>query len=176
MGYADKEFTLHIQKTSGTCPVGETTGEENMRNGMIPVLSCEGACIRGEIARLAANIVAKNDPYRRSCHGELFTVPGSAIAQWSLNAEKIVMIDGCFLRCHARILRSMVAEDRLIEIDALQIYKKYSDIFDVDDVPEAERKETAKIVADTILKKLNGDTDSKPEPAVKSSDCCCDCS
>ena len=46
----------------------------------IPVVSCEGACIRGEIARLAANYVAKRSNFKRGCHGELFTVPESKIA------------------------------------------------------------------------------------------------
>jgi len=42
-------------------------------------------------------MVAKKEPFRRGCHGELFTVPDSAIAQWVKNAEKVVLIDGCFL-------------------------------------------------------------------------------
>jgi uncharacterized metal-binding protein len=71
------------------------------------VISCEGACIRGEIARLAAHLVAKEEPYRRSCHGEMFTVPTSAIAQWMNDAGKVVVIDGCFLHCHGRILSNL---------------------------------------------------------------------
>ncbi|MFC1493160.1 putative zinc-binding protein [candidate division KSB1 bacterium] len=152
-----EEFNLKIQKTKGTCPIGETVGNQNMAENKIPVLSCEGACIRGEIARLAANQVAKNDPFRRSCHGELLTVPHSAIADWTKNAQKVVVIDGCFLKCHARILRNLIDKDRLIEFDALPIYKKYTDIFNIDDVPEAERKEVAQKVADRILADLNDD-------------------
>ncbi len=81
MNEANGIFTVEISKTDGTCPVGEKVGSGNLEEAKIPVLSCEGACIRGEIARLAAHLVAKEEPYRRGCHGELFTVPGSAIAQ-----------------------------------------------------------------------------------------------
>ncbi|NIN00039.1 MAG: hypothetical protein GTO24_18795 [candidate division Zixibacteria bacterium] len=77
--------------TRGRCPVGEKTGKENMATGQIPVLSCEGGCIRGEIARQAANLVAKEEGYGRGCHGELLTVPDSAVAQWMKTVEEIIV-------------------------------------------------------------------------------------
>ena len=40
-----------ITTTNGKCPIGETTGQRAMDRSAVPVLSCEGACIRGEIAR-----------------------------------------------------------------------------------------------------------------------------
>lgn len=147
-------FAVEISKTEGTCPVGEKVGGRNLEEGKIPVLSCEGACIRGEIARLAAHLVAKEEPYRRGCHGELFTVPHSALARWIKKAGKIVLIDGCFLRCHGRILENLVGEQNLVQFDALSFYKKYTDRFDIDSVPEEERKETARLVADIVLSKL----------------------
>ena len=126
-------------------------GARNEAEGKIPVLSCEGGCIRGEIARLAANMVAKEEPYARGCHGELLTVPESAIAKGSRGAEKVVLIDGCFLRCHGRLLENIVGKDRLVQFDALSIYRKYTDLFDIDDVPEEERKQVAREVADKVL-------------------------
>ena len=147
-------FTLKVGEVTGVCPVGEKHGNQNRKEGKIPVLSCEGACIRGEIARVAANLVAKEKPYARGCHAETFTVPYSAIADWVKNSEKVVMIDGCFLRCHSRILKNLIDEERLIGFDALSHYKKYTDIFDVDDVPEQERKKVARDVADWVLASL----------------------
>ncbi len=147
-------FTIRISKTQGTCPVGERVGGMNLEEGKIPVLSCEGGCIRGEIARLAAHLVAKEEPYRRGCHGELFSVPDSAISQWIRKSAKIVLIDGCFLRCHGRILENLVGEENLIQFDALSFYKKYTDRFDIDSVPEEERRETARLVADMVLAEL----------------------
>ncbi len=145
---------IEVSKTGKSCPTGEIVGSKNHEEGKIPVLSCEGACIRGEIARLAANLVAKEEPYRRGCHGELFTVPPSALAQWIKKAGKIVLIDGCFLRCHGRILENLVGRENLVQFDALSFYGEYTDRFDIDSVPESERKETARIVADIVLAEL----------------------
>ncbi len=151
MGESNTSFSLEVDESEGRCPSGKKIGNRNMTEGKIPVISCEGGCIRGEIARLAANIVAKEEPYSRGCHGEMLTVPHSAISQWSRKASKVILIDGCFLRCHGRIFRNLIGEDRLIEFDALSFYKKYTDLFDIDDVPEVERKKVAREVADWVL-------------------------
>jgi len=47
-------------------------------------------------------------------------------------------------------------EEKIIHIDALTLYNKCTDIFDVEDVPEAERIDTARQVADQILSILKG--------------------
>jgi uncharacterized metal-binding protein len=142
---------LTVSTTKDQCPIGETVGHQNQTRAKIPVLSCEGACIRGEIARQAANLVAKHDGFARACHGELLTVPGSSIAQWVKTAKKVVLIDGCFLRCHGRILENLLTEDQLVQFDALSYYKKYTQVFDPDDVPETERLEVAHRVAQWIV-------------------------
>lgn len=151
---ANEIFTLTINATKAICPVGQEYGKRNIEDGKIPVLSCEGACIRGEIARLAANMVAKKDPYRRACHGELFTIPNSAIAKWVKESGKVVVIDGCFLRCHGRILEPLLGKDSLLQFDAYSHYKKYSDRFDIDSVPVDEVVETASDVADWVTGEL----------------------
>lgn len=155
MNRSGNVFSVGISKTENSCPVGEKVGSENLQRLKIPVLSCEGACIRGEIARLAANLVAKEEPYRRGCHGELFTVPASALSQWIRNARKVVLIDGCFLHCHGRVLENLVGREQLVLFDALSCYRKYNDLFDVDSVPEEERKATARSVADFVLSELH---------------------
>jgi uncharacterized metal-binding protein len=155
MSVESSSFSLTVEGTVGTCPIGETVGIQNLEEGKIPVFSCEGACIRGEIARLAANLVAKETPYRRGCHGELFTVPHSAMARWARAAAQVVVIDGCFLRCHARVMRRLISDDRLVELDALSRYKKHTDIFDIDGVPEAERHQLARDVAGWVLETMS---------------------
>ena len=51
-------------------------------------------------------------------------------------------------------MKDLVSEDRLVEFDALSHYKKYTDIFDIDGVPEEERHETARGVADWVLESV----------------------
>lgn len=149
------DFSLGIQGVKGMCPAGETYAKQQIEAGTIPVLSCEGPCIRGEIARLAANLVSQEVPaLARACHAETFFVPHSSMARWVLGADKSIMIDGCFLKCHGRVLKKLVGEEKVVHIDALPMYKKYTDVFLMEDVPEEERKDVARQVADKIIAKL----------------------
>jgi len=153
------DFSLQVQGVKGFCPAGEAYAKQQIASKTIPVLSCEGPCIRGEIARLVANHVAQDVPsLARACHAETFFVPHSSMARWVREAERSVMIDGCFLKCHGRALMGLVGADKLIQIDALPFYKKYTDIFLMDDVPEDERKAVARQVADKIIPKLKEDS------------------
>ena len=146
------DFSLEVEGVKGSCPAGEVYAKRNMSEKKIPVFSCEGPCIRGEIARLAANLIAHEVPsLARACHAETFFVPHSSMASWVKRAERSVMIDGCFLKCHGRVLKKLVGEERVDHIDALPLYKKYTDIFLMDDVPEEERKAVARDVADKII-------------------------
>ena len=152
------EFTLEVQEVKGACPAGEAYAQRSMAEAKTPVLSCEGPCIHGEIARLAANLVAHEVPsLARACHAESFFVPHSSMARWVKGAEKTVMIDGCFLKCHGRVLKKLIDADRVVHVDAYPLYKKYADIFSMDDVPEEERKAVARLVADKIIALLKDD-------------------
>ncbi len=69
-------------------------------------------------------------------------------------ADKIVMIDGCFLKCHGRVLKKLVSEDKVVHIDALPLYNKFTDVFLIEDVPEEERNSVAREVAEKIVAKM----------------------
>ena len=99
--------------------------------------------------------VARDVPsLARACHAEAFFVPHSMMASWLKSSEKIVMIDGCFLKCHGRVLKKLVPEERVVHIDALALYNKYTKSFLMDDVPKEERKAVARQVADKIKTRL----------------------
>ena len=152
------DFSLDVQGITGFCPAGELYAKNQIAQGTRPVLSCEGPCIRGEIARPAANLIAREVPgLARACHAETFFVPHSAMAAWVKGAEKSVMIDGCFLKCRGRVLKKLVGEEKVVHIDALPFYRKYTDVFLMDDVLEEERKAVARQVADKIIAKLKQD-------------------
>jgi hypothetical protein len=156
--YHTPEFKLEVEAVDGLCPAGELYAKQKAAEAKIPVFSCEGPCIRGEIARLAANLVADEIPsLARACHAETFFVPHSSMARWVQGADTTVMIDGCFLQCHGRVLRKLIGEDKVVQVDALPLYRKYTDIFRMDDVPEEERKAVARQVADKIIAMLKHD-------------------
>ena len=159
------DFTLDVAGVKGFCAAGETYAKQNMAEKKIPVLACDGGCIRGEIARLAANMVAEDLPaYARACHAETFFVPHSAMASWVKGADRAVMIDGFFLKCHGRVLNQLIGDDKVVQIDAYPLYKKYIGVFLMDDVPEEERKAVARQVADKIIAKLK----QEPAPIARS--------
>jgi uncharacterized metal-binding protein len=157
MSELKQDFSIKVKGMKTVCPLGEVVGQEMISTGKIPVISCEGGCFRGEIAREAAHMVATKEPYSRGCHGEMFTAPSSAMAEWAKKAGKVVVIDGCFMHCHGRIMQNIVGKENMIQFDALPIYNKdneYTDTMLVSDVPEDERRALARLVADKVLLKL----------------------
>jgi len=167
----NETFTLEVTGIDKVCAAGEIYGRQCQKEGKIPVFSCEGGCIKGEIARQTANLVAKDDGYARACHGELFSVPQADLAKWVREADRVVVIEGCSLFCHSRIAENIISRDKLIVFDALSIHRKYANLMNVDDVPEEERKQTAREVADRVLANLQGGVPCCPEQLSS-----CECS
>ena len=150
-----EDFMIQVDGVKGVCPAGEAWGEKQILQKKIPVLACEGPCVRGDIARRAANIIGNEEPFARACFPEVAFVPHSGMARWVKEADKVVMVDGCFLKCIGRMLNNVVDREKIVQIDALQYYHKYTDIFHMDDVPEVERIDTARQVAAQLLPILN---------------------
>ena len=170
MSESKQNFSIEVEGKRAVCPLGEVVGKKMIAEERIPVISCEGGCFRGEIARVAAHMVAKEEPYSRGCHGEMFTAPRSAMAEWARKANKVVVIDGCFMHCHGRIMKNVVGHENMIQFDALPIYNKdnkYKDIILVDEISEAEREGLARQVADKILASLKDGTpyNSESQPS-----------
>ncbi len=165
MATGTPDFSIQVDGVKGVCPAGEKWAEQMIAEKRIPVLACEGPCIRGDIARLAANQVAKEEPFARACYAETAFVPHSAMARWVKEADQVVMIDGCFLHCFGRVLNNLVDEEKITHVDALSLYKKYTDVFSMEDVPEEERRETAQQVAEKVLAELRITLASKVSPA-----------
>lgn len=159
-------FTLNVTGTDKVCAAGEKFARQCREEEKIPVFSCEGGCIKGEIARQAANLVAREDGYARACHGELFTAPHADLASWIREADRVVLIDGCSIVCHERIAENIIGKDRLITFNAFAIHGKYGRLMDIDDVPEKERKETAGQVASEILAHLEKGSVCCPDQAA----------
>ncbi len=84
---------------------------------------------------------------------------------------KVVLIDGCFMGCHGRIIENLIGKENLIRFDALSIYNKYTDRFDIDSVTESERLETAREVADWFLSELKKERVIESKKDVNTSSC-----
>lgn len=164
---SDDSFAIKCAATPDVCALGEEWGQRFIQQQVIPVISCEGGCFRGEVARQAAHLVAQEEPFRRGCHGEMFTVPDSAIAEWMRQAPKVVVIDGCYIHCHGRVMQNLVEPERLAVFDALAIFNKHVDAIAIESVPEEERKQLARQVADSVLAELRAQ-DGRAQPEKRS--------
>ncbi|MGE5412112.1 MAG: putative zinc-binding protein, partial [Clostridiales bacterium] len=83
--------SIKIQKTRNICPMCEDYAKAQVTKPVV-IMSCEGACLRGEVSRQAANIVCHSllpETTVRLCLGGAFTKDGG---QRNLvrNAQKVV--------------------------------------------------------------------------------------
>lgn len=161
---------IKIEKVEGYCGLCEDYAKKNLTNPTkIAIMSCEGACARGEVSRRAANLIthklAKENTVR-ICLGGAFTKEGG---QRNLVREthKAIAIEGCFINCSSRMMKGVIPELKPLVVQADNIYLK--DLpFGIDEVTDEEFNECAKIVAEEIVEKyVNGDS----EPDVSSGEC-----
>ena len=147
--------TVKIEKTERVCPLCEDYCKRNASKP-VAVVCCEGACLRGEIARRAANLIChKLAPDRtvRVCLGSAFT---KDTGQRSLvrNAQKVIALEGCFIECASRMVKGVVAdvEANVFHADKLCDFNK--NLFGTDEMPEDEIRIHAREVAEKVIERL----------------------
>ncbi len=160
-------FSIKVDGIKSVCATGEAWANKQIRQRNIPVLACEGPCVRGDIARRVANLIIKAPPFSRACYAEVALVPHSSMARWVKEADHIVMLDGCFLTCMGRVLNNLVDKEKIIHLDAIAFYDKYTDIFFSEDVPQGERDETAEKVAAQVLPTLRERLEKDGTPTAR---------
>jgi uncharacterized metal-binding protein len=146
---------IKIEKVDAYCGACEDYAKKNMTTPTkIAILSCEGACARGEISRRAANMIAhKLSPGNivRICLGGAFTKEGGQ-RDLVRKTHKAIAIEGCFIDCASRMMRGVIPELNPLIVRADAIYKKNLP-FGIDEVSDEEFNELAKIVAERIVEK-----------------------
>lgn len=141
-------------ETSRVCADGMNyVKKELTKEPKTAVISCEGACIKGEVARAAANILAyqlKRDSAVRICLGDAAT-GNSRMVDLITRAPKVISIEGCPLSCGTAILMKRLPDLKATIIDASMLYvfdrTKYFEIFDL---PREQIDEYAQSVAKHI--------------------------
>ena len=90
--------TVMIERTKNVCPMCEDYARRQASKPVV-VMCCEGACLRGEIARQAANILCRRaapEKTVRLCLGGAFTKDrAEGLAR---NGARVIAVEGCFLR------------------------------------------------------------------------------
>lgn len=144
-----------IRKTEASCSLCE---EYAARQSFKPiaVISCEGACLRGEIARQAANLVCHKlatDNTVRICLGGAFT---KNTGQRSLvkNASRVVAIEGCSIMCATRTMQGVIDDLKTEVVFADKSCSFDQWLFGVDEMPEEDIKICAAAVARKVIETL----------------------
>lgn len=145
--------TIQIKKIDGACGLCEEYSAKNSTNPpKIAILSCEGACARGEVSRRAANLIAHQlakEETVRICLGGAFT---KDTGQRNLvrRSQKCLAIEGCFVSCATRMMQGALPDwsPEVILADTL-----YDDClpFGIDEVSDEQFDRYAKQVAESVI-------------------------
>ena len=147
--------TVAIQKTDKFCPMCEDYAARQ-RDKPVVVMSCEGGCLRGEIARQAANILCFElapEKTARLCLGGAFT-KDTGQRELARNAPKLVAIEGCFIECATRMMKGAVPGIAPDVVIADKLCKFDRRLFGINEMPEAEIRQHAREVAEKVAQTL----------------------
>lgn len=145
--------TIQIRKIEGVCGLCEEYSEKNSTNpSKIAILSCEGACARGEVSRRAANLVGHSlapEETVRICLGGAFT---KNTGQRSLvrRAERCLAIEGCFISCATRMMQAVLPDLKPEVILADTLYDE-SLPFGINEVSDETFNTYARQVAEKVV-------------------------
>ncbi len=145
--------TIQIRKIEGACGLCEEYSEKNSTNPpKIAILSCEGACARGEVSRRAANLVAHHlakEETVRICLGGAFT---KDTGQRSLvrRSEKSLAIEGCFVSCATRMMQGVLPDWQPEIVLADTLYDECLP-FGIDEVSDEKFDACARQVAEKVV-------------------------
>lgn len=137
-----KEFeVIHLEKTKKVCGLCESfAASKSENNDLVAVLSCEGACLRGEISRRAANKICFEEyPHitARVCLGGAFT-KDSGQRNMVHKAKRVIALEGCPIECASRMMKGVIPDldPEIITVDRYYNFNK--SLFAINDATEEE--------------------------------------
>lgn len=149
---------VNIERTNNVCSLCEDFAEKQLKDEIpYSILSCEGACLRGEVSRrVANNICFSEQPQKTSriCLGGAFT-KNTGQRNLVRNAKRLIALEGCSIKCASRMMRGVIDD---LEPEIILVDKYYScdkNIFGIDEVSEQEIKQFANLATMRILEKIN---------------------
>ncbi len=148
--------TIQIKLTNQACPAGLHHAQKHSTTPpKDAVISCEGACLKGETARRAANLIAHRlapDKAVRICHGGLLEVAGG-MRDLVARADRVLVLDGCPMACGTRIAKGAFPDLKPEVVFTNKLFELDSNLFGVDEMPETEINTNALEVATNIGRK-----------------------
>jgi len=148
----EEEYELvKIKKTHGKCQVCDGYAE-NHQDKPVAVICCEGACLRGEVARQAANLLCHTLAPKqtvRVCLGGAFT---KDTGQRNLvrNADRVIALEGCFVKCASRMMEGVIEGLNQEVVLADQLYEFDRQLFGIEEMATDEILMHARTVAQKV--------------------------
>ena len=146
---------VRIEKTKNSCRLCEDYAERQKSKPVV-VMSCEGACLRGEVARRAANILCHSlapEKTARICLGSAFTKDTGQRALVR-NAPRLIALEGCVINCSSRMMNSAIEGLTPEVIVADRLYDFDRRLFGIEEMPseqiESHAQAVARKIADTL--------------------------
>jgi uncharacterized metal-binding protein len=146
---------VRIEKTKNSCRLCEDYAERQ-KSKPVAVMSCEGACLRGEVARQAANILCHSlapEKTARICLGSAFTKDTGQRALVR-NASRVIALEGCFINCSSRMMSGAIDGLTPEVIVADRLYDFDRGMFGIEEMPpeqiQAHAHAVAQKIADTL--------------------------
>lgn len=146
---------VRIEKTKNNCNLCDNY-VERQKSKPVAVMSCEGACLRGEVARQAANILCHTlapEKTVRICLGGAFT---KDTGQRNLvrKATRLVALEGCFVNCSSRMMNGVIEGLAPEVVIADRLYDFDRNLFGIDEMPSEAIQAHALTVAQKIAATL----------------------
>lgn len=154
-GTDDAYEVVRIAKAKSGCSLCEEYAERQ-QGKQVAVMSCDGACLRGEVSRQAANILCHTlAPGKtvRICLGGAFT---KDTGQRGLvrDAPRLLALEGCPVNCASRMMSGVIAglKPEIVRTDRLCDFDQK--LFGIDEMPQEELQALARTVAEKIAATL----------------------
>jgi uncharacterized metal-binding protein len=154
----EKNFeTVRIEKTKNVCPMCEDFAAAQIKEQVsYAILSCEGACLRGEVSRQVANLISFSllpDRASRICLGGAFT-KDSGQRNLVRHAQRVIVLEGCYIECASRMMKGVIdnLNPEVIIVDRLYDFDKK--LFGINEVSEQQIKEFANTAAHKVAETI----------------------
>jgi uncharacterized metal-binding protein len=142
---------IRIESAKNICGLCENYAERQ-KSKPIAVMCCEGACLRGDIARQAANILCHTlapEKTVRICLGGAFT-KNTGQRNLVRTAPRLISLEGCFVNCSSRMMHGVIQGLEPEVIIADRLYDFDRNLFGIDEMSPEE----ARVHANTVAMKI----------------------
>lgn len=146
---------IRIESAKNMCGLCENYAERQ-KSKPVAVMCCEGACLRGEIARQAANILCHTlapEKTVRICLGGAFT-KNTGQRNLVRTAPRLIALEGCFVNCSSRMMHGVIQGLEPEVVIADRLYDFDRNLFGLDEMSSEEARTHAITVAMKIAATL----------------------